>query len=146
MSGSANVVVVDASIAVKWVLTENGTVDARSLLAHWVATRLQPIAPSWFACEVANVVYRRAHAGEITLDGAKILLNTVLAIVALRDAPGSDAVRAIEMADRARQQTPYDACYLALAEREQCDYWTDDARFVKAAIPHFPQVKHLSSR
>lgn len=146
MSGTANVVVVDASIAVKWVLTEDGTADARSLLARWVAARLQPIAPSWFACEVANVVYRRARAGEITLDGAKILLNTVLAIVALRDAPGSDAVRAIEMADRVRQQTPYDACYLALAEREQCDYWTDDARFVKAAVSHFPQVRHLSNR
>ncbi len=146
MSGTANVVVVDASIAVKWVLTEDGTADARSLLAQWIVARLQPIAPSWFACEVANVVYRRARAGEMTLDGAKILLNTVLAIVALRDAPGSDAVRAIEMADSARQQTPYDACYLALAEREQCDYWTDDARFVKAAAPHFPQVKHLSNR
>ncbi len=146
MSISAGVVVVDASIAVKWVLTEDGTAEARSLLAYWVVARLQPIAPSWFACEVANVVYRRARAGEITLDGAKILLNTVLAIVALRDASGSDAVRAIEIADTAGQQTPYDACYLALAERERCNYWTDDARFVKAAAPHFPQVKHLSSQ
>ncbi|MHB8647054.1 MAG: type II toxin-antitoxin system VapC family toxin [Thermomicrobiales bacterium] len=146
MSSTAIVVVVDASVAVKWVLTEDGTAEARSLLARWVLARLQPIAPSWFACEVANVVYRRARAGEITLDGAKMLLNTVLAIVALHDAPGSDALRAMEMADTAGQQTPCDSCYLALAEREQCDYWTDDARFVKAAMPHFPQVRHLSGQ
>ncbi len=82
--------------------------------------------------------------GEITLHDAKTLLNTVLAIVALRDAPGSDAARAMEMADRTQQHTPYDSCYLALAERERCEYWTDDARFVKAAMPHFPQVKYLS--
>ncbi len=144
MSGTAHVVVVDASIAAKWVLTEDGTADARSLVAHWVAARLQPIASSWFVCEAANVVYRRARAGEITLDGAKILLNTVLAIVVLRDAPGNGAVRAIEIADTAQQQTLYDACYLALAEREQCEYWTDDARFAKAAMPYFPRVKHLS--
>lgn len=146
MSGTANVVVVDASVAVKWVLTEDGTAEARSLLTHWISARLQPIAPSWFACEVANVVYRHARSGAITLDGAKHALTTVFTIVALRDAPGSDAVRAIEMADSTRQQTPYDACYLALAEREQCEYWTDDARFVKAAMPYFPQVKHLRER
>lgn len=146
MSGAANVVIVDASVAVKWVLTEEGTAEARSLLARWVSARLQPIAPSWFACEVANVLYRRVRAGVIPLDGAKVLLNTLLAIVALRDAPGSDAMRAIEIADITGQPTSYDACYVALAERERCEYWTDDARFVKAAIPHFPQVKHLSDR
>ena len=146
MSAPAGVVVVDASVACKWVLNEEGTADAQSLLARWVAERLQPIAPSWFACEVANIVYRRARAGAITLDGAKTLLSTVLSIVVLRDAPGSDAARAIEMADTAQQQTPYDTCYLALAERERCEYWTDDARFAKAATPYFPQVKHLSQR
>lgn len=145
MSAPIRVVVVDASVACKWVLVEEGTADAQSLLARWVAARLQPIAPSWFACEVATVVYRRARVGMITLEGAKNALQAVLGIVALRDAPGSDAVRALEMADTTRQQTPYDACYLALAERAQCEYWTDDARFVNAAIPHFPRVKHLSN-
>src|SRR4051794_11522318 len=144
MSVPAGGVVVDASVACKWVLNEPETPRARSLLAQWVAAHLQPIAPSWFSCEVANVVYRRARAGEMTLSGAKTLLSTVLAIVALRDAPGSDAARAMEMADTAQQQTPYDACYLALAEREGCEYWTDDERFVRAAQPHFSQVKHLS--
>jgi predicted nucleic acid-binding protein len=144
MSAPAGVVVVDASVACKWVLAETGAVDAQSLLARWIAARLQPIAPSWFACEVANVLYRRARMGEIPLNGAKTLLNTILSIVALRDTPGSDAVRAIEMADRAGQQTPYDMCYLALAEREQCEYWTDDTRFVKAAVPYFPHVKLMS--
>lgn len=146
MNVPAGVVVVDASVACKWVLNEDGAAEAQTLLANWVAARLQPIAPSWFACEVANVLYRRVRMGEITLDGAKILLNTVLSIVSLYEAPGSDALRAIEMADRTGQQTPYDACYLALAERQQCEYWTDDARFVKAAVPYFPQVNHLSDR
>lgn len=68
----------------------------------------------------------------------------MLAVVALRDAPGSDAARAMEIADTAEQQTPYDACYLALAEREGCEYWTDDERLARAAQPHFSQVKHLS--
>jgi predicted nucleic acid-binding protein len=95
---------------------------------------------------VANVLYRRVRTGEMPLDGAKTLLTTVLSIVALRDMPGSDAVRAIEMADTTQQQTPYDACYLALAERERCEYWTDDGRFAKAAMPHCPYVKLLRDR
>lgn len=146
MSVPAGVVVVDASIACKWVLIEEGAADAQFLLARWVVARLQPIAPSWFASEVANVLYRRVRTGEIPLDGAKTLLTTVLSIVAVRDTPGSDAVRAIEIADSTGQQTPYDACYLALAERERCEYWTDDGRFVKAATPRFPYVKLLSGR
>ncbi len=146
MSGPAGFVVVDASIACKWVLNEPGTPQARALLETWVTARLQPGAPSWFACEVANVVYRHARVGTITLTGAKAALNAVLGIVTLRDTPGSEAIRAMEIASIARQQTPYDACYLALAEREGCEYWTDDDRFARATAPYFAQVRHLGGK
>lgn len=52
-------VVVDASIAVKWVVEEPGSEDARALLETWLAADMQPVAPSWLACEVSNILYQK---------------------------------------------------------------------------------------
>jgi predicted nucleic acid-binding protein len=51
-------IVVDASLAVKWVLIENWSVEARVQLAAWEDQHIRRIVPSWFACEIANVLYQ----------------------------------------------------------------------------------------
>lgn len=144
-STPASVAVVDASIAVKWVLAEEGTVEAQALLAGWLARGIQPIAPSWFSCEVANVLYQQTRRGAVTAPDGRELLRRVLAVVALVDAPTTDALRAYEIAGLTAQPTPYDCQYLALAERAGCEYWTDDARFVRGARPQFPHVRQLGT-
>lgn len=144
-SVSASVAVVDASVAVKWVLNEAGTIAAQTLLAGWLARGIQPIAPSWFACEVTNVLYQQTRRGTVTVPDGRELLRRVLAVVALVDAPAGDALRAYEIADLTAQPTPYDCQYLALAERVGCEYWTDDARFVRGAQSQFPHVRELGT-
>lgn len=139
-----NNVVVDASIAAKWFLTEEDSATARRLLIRWKTAKIRVIAPAWFACEVANIVHRRKMRGQLTVDDAREVLTSVLAEVVLVETPPADAIRALEIAYILAQQTPYDAQYLALAEREGCEYWTDDAKFVRAAAPHFPSVKPLA--
>lgn len=144
-SAPASVAVVDASVAVKWVITEAGTAEAQTLLADWLARGIQPIAPSWFSCEVANVLYQQARRGTVTAPDGRELLRRVLAVVALVDAPAADALRAFEIAGLTAQPTPYDCQYLALAERAGCEYWTDDARFVRGARLQFPRVRQLGT-
>lgn len=144
-SAPASVAVVDASVAVKWVLQEAETMEAQSLLADWLARGIQPIAPSWFACEVANVLYQQTRRGTVTVSDGRELLRRVLAVVALVDTPAADALRAYEIADRTAQPTPYDCQYLALAERAGCEYWTDDARFVRGVQLRFPHVRQLGT-
>jgi len=136
-------VVVDASIAAKWVVREPDSPAAAALLRGWLAGGMQPIAPTFLAIEVANVLHRQARAGVFTRAEAEEALRLVLATVALRDAPDRDTVRALQIADATGQATPYDALYLALAERAGCEYWTADARFVGTAAAQFPQVKQL---
>src|SRR3982074_700540 len=63
-------VVVDASIAVKWVVEEEGSEDARTLLGRWLEAGIQPLAPSWFTCEIANILYRKALRGDLTFEDA----------------------------------------------------------------------------
>jgi predicted nucleic acid-binding protein len=49
-------VVVDASIAIKWVIPEVHQAEALSLIATWNADGVDVVVPGWFACEIANVL------------------------------------------------------------------------------------------
>jgi predicted nucleic acid-binding protein len=53
MSGA---VVVDASVALKWVLAEQYSDVAANLLIHWTSTGVTMLAPSLFAFELTNVL------------------------------------------------------------------------------------------
>ena len=54
----ANHVVVDTSIAAKWVVPEHDSQLASDLLDGWLANGITLFAPSWFACEFTNVIYK----------------------------------------------------------------------------------------
>jgi len=143
VSSTPPYVVVDASIAAKWLLTEDGSNEARTLLRAWLASAMQPIAPDLFGTEIANIMHQQVRRGMVTHLDARELLRRVLAVVALVPMPVSDILRAFDIAALTGQQTPYDAQYLALAERVGGEYWTADARFVRGAQAVFPQVKAL---
>ena len=53
--------IVDASVAVKWLFTEEGAVESRQLLAH----RIVLYAPEFILTEVANVIWKKARRKEI---------------------------------------------------------------------------------
>jgi len=74
-------VVVDASIAVKWVIEEEGSDAARTLLRSWLTAGIQPIAPSWLTCEVANILYRKAMNGDVTFADALAAYDDLLPFV-----------------------------------------------------------------
>jgi predicted nucleic acid-binding protein len=125
-------VVVDASLAVKWVLRERHSAEAYALLEEWRAQQLQIVAPVVLASEVANALYKRVVRGDISL------------VKALRDftdlhrsgpqLQGDEWMyaRAMEMARMFGRPAAYDAQYLALAEREGCELWTADERLWNA--------------
>lgn len=140
MSGE---VVVDASVAVKWVVTEPLTREARDLLAGWLQTDVARLAPCWFACEVANVLYRRTVQGLLTLDDAGDALDDILAFVSLQTERAPLARRALAIAQLTARPTTYDAQYAALAEAEGCELWTADERFYNTARGSFPFVHWL---
>jgi len=62
MNGS---VVIDASLAVKWLVNEVHTERALSLARTWARAGIQPVAPYLMPVEVANALYRRALRGDI---------------------------------------------------------------------------------
>jgi predicted nucleic acid-binding protein len=126
-------VVVDANIALKWVLTEADSQVAQALLAEWKKKKLAVFVPALLPYEVTNILYREVRAGRITFDIARDGINLILRTVSL-DFSRDSALnfRAMALANRFDLPATYDAHYLALAELKDCPLWTADTRMWRA--------------
>ncbi len=130
-------VVVDASLAVKWLVKEIHTEKAVALARSWASSDVQPAAPYLMPVEVANALHRRVVRGELSSDAAILLLDGLLESgIELREPFGLHR-KAVELAGRLKQDAVYDAHYLALAVALECELWTADERFYRAAAPAF---------
>ncbi|KRA68486.1 hypothetical protein ASD89_16765 [Caulobacter sp. Root656] len=114
--------VVDASVALKWVLAEPGQDAADALLDEDL------IAPSLWLLEAANALWRRSLRGELSAGEAEErlseLFNAPVTSIPIED----DLSMAAALAQRLGHPV-YDCLYLALAVREQTQVVTADRRF-----------------
>jgi predicted nucleic acid-binding protein len=119
-------VVIDASVALKWVLVEPDSDLAVALLDQDL------IAPAFWLIEAANALWRRGQQGQITAD------QVTDRIVELRNAPVSSPVVDDDLLAAASLALElghpiYDCLYLAMAIRENAVVVTADRRFRDAA-------------
>lgn len=138
-----NPVVVDASIAAKWIFPEIDSSVALLLRAHWIRQGLQPVAPNWFLCEVANIALRRVRAKEVSLSDALRDFREMVRFITTHPLDGSLSARAVELALEHGQGAVYDSHYLALAEQLDCELWTADEEFWKATHSTGSRVRWL---
>ena len=112
--------VVDASVAVKWVLWEAGSAEALAL------TSQDLIAPPLLRVECANALWSAHRRGEITGAEAQAKLNDLVSGgVEFREADMAEALRlALQLA-----HAVYDCVYLALARVEGVAMVTADEKF-----------------
>ena len=120
--------VVDASVAAKWLVVEQGTVEARRLLANGIALH----APDFILIETANVIWKKARRREI-VDSRPYFeeLARLGDVIALSPSSGlldRAAAIAIEI-----DHPVYDCLYLACAEVEGAPLVTADRRLRDAA-------------
>ena len=136
-------VVIDASLAVKWIVNEIDSDKADALARTWAKSGVRPHGPYLLPVEVSNALYKRVTRGDITLDQASRLLRVFLASGVDLLEPTDLHVRATELASILNQTTVYDSHYLALAELLSCDLWTADQRFYRASAQRFPAVRWI---
>jgi predicted nucleic acid-binding protein len=115
-------IVIDASVALKWVLDEPGNDAADALLDE------ELIAPALWLLEAASALWRRARRGEITNEEAKERL-TELYNAPVASTPIEDDIQAALALAQALGHPVYDCLYLALAIRENTHVVTADGRF-----------------
>ena len=122
--------VVDASVAVKWLIAEDDSEAARELVASGEDLH----APRLMACEVANALWRKARLSEIERGDAGAMLAAVQDMPVrwgADEAVCADAVRIAQVLDR----PVYDCVYLALAHRIGAAVVTADLRFANVLAP-----------
>jgi predicted nucleic acid-binding protein len=114
--------VIDASIAVKWVVEEEGTAEALAL-----RRKAKLIAPDLLVPECANIFWKKVQRKELTLDeadlAARLLQGADLELVPMR--PLLDAATKLAIA---LDHPAYDCIYLALAIERDCRFVTADGR------------------
>ena len=133
-------VVVDASLAVKWLVEEDDSDKAHTALESWVSRDVTRIAPFLMPFEVANALHRRTLRGELNVgDSTRMIARLLGSRLELHNPPDLH-VRALQLASQLKQGAAYDAHYLALAEIVGCELWTADERFYRAASPSIDNV------
>ena len=136
--------VVDCSAAFKWYVSEPESAKALRLRDDARAGVHELIAPDHFPIEVANALLLAERRGRIAPGDFQLHLADLLAeLPGLVTAPPL-LVRAGEIA-LARRSSRYDCLYVALAERENCEFVTADAQMVRDLRPHFPFIVPLIS-
>lgn len=139
-------IIIDASIATKWIVPEHDSQQASILLTEWKRNEYTLLAPVLFVYEITNILYRKALAGDIAYeDIAPGLINILSNSVELDKSTDKQlSLRAIELAHQFRLLATYDAHYLALAEREGCEFWTADTRLWRAVRDKLEWVHTLA--
>lgn len=124
--------VVDASVAVKWLVDEKYSREASKLLATGVTL----LAPELLFAEATNALWAMCRRGDIDRDA----LSDAVAL--LRRAPVVTPVPMRELASAAARLSAdldhptYDCFYLALALHEQHPVVTADSRFLEKVRKH----------
>jgi len=142
----SDVVVVDASLALKWVLAEPDSNTAVMLLDRWTDEGISVIAPALFTYEVTNTLYRQVVAGKLAYEEAKQGLTDLFSVgVLVKFSQYEDvSTQAMEFAHQLNLPATYDAHYLALALHENCEYWTADKRLWNIVKGKFSWVRWFS--
>ena len=132
-------VIVDVSVAIKWVVDEAGSLAARRLVAEE-----QLSAPDLMFVECANVLRTKVRRGEL----APILAREALRVIdaaPIRSIPGRPHVAAAQAIALELDRSVYDCLYLAIAIAEYAVMVTADARFAIAVQAHPVYAGHLKT-
>lgn len=138
------VLVVDASVALKWVVTEEGSDEASMLLSQLADEDLKLIAPEHLIGEVANGLRKRVGQGTVGVDDALAALDAIAALGVEFFGGQERWLRSLDAALE-WELTTYDALYVLLALDLQAELITADRRLAHSAQMRSLPVRSLIS-
>jgi predicted nucleic acid-binding protein len=135
--------VVDCSVAAKWVLAAPGEVDAFRLLDEQARGELSLIAPDVLLMEFASLIAKRTRRKQMPAaqgyQAFRLMEESELRLFETRPLLG----RALDLALR-NQMSLWDCVYLALAIQQNCPMITADHRLFKAGKGRHPAIRLLN--
>ena len=117
--------VIDASIAIKWVVDEDGTSEALAL-----RKKGKLIAPDSLVAECANVLWKKVQRSELLEEeahlAARLLQHAEIELLPMRSLLETATRISIEI-----NHPAYDCMYFALAVGNNCEFVTADEHFAR---------------
>lgn len=107
--------VVDASVAVKWLLDEEDSGKAEALLSEFAFNLL---APDFIYHEVANAIWKNIKFGNLLPENGLKAINYFLNFTQLQTINSNDiSAMALDMCIRFNHRSIYDFIYVSLAKQ-----------------------------
>lgn len=120
-----NTVVIGASIAIKWVIEEDGTAQALAL-----RQRARVMAPELLVAECANILSKKVRLREISEQEARLAAR-LLQAAAIEFVPTQSLMESATRIAIELDHPAYDCLYLALAIERNALFVTTDGRFLR---------------
>jgi len=136
--------VLDASVAVKWVLEESGREASLALLDSYEAGVEHFIAPRTIREEVASALSKRCRRGELASRQAQAAFQFLELRMPVLIDDEQLVGEALDLSLR-HQLSLWECLYLAVAIRHRCNVITADRRFFRAAKQHYPFMTLLGA-
>lgn len=128
MAGKAPLVVVDASVVVKWFVDEENSSDAIHLRDDYVARLIDVASVELLPFEVLNALRYAPGIGEIDLKSVSTSLDAYQ--LSLEELRGDLAYRCIQNSLRYGISI-YDSSYLSLGELKEIPVYTADEKLIR---------------
>jgi predicted nucleic acid-binding protein len=139
--------VVDASVALKWVLFEEFTDQARALYEAALTAHRPFLVPPHFFSEVTSSLYQRTRTREparhLTEAEAHEALVRFSRFRVQPAAPERLYEQAFGFAREHQLASLYDSIYVVLAQMIDITLWTADQRLFNTASPVAPWVRWI---
>ncbi len=146
---TAGPAVVDASVAVKWIITAEVYAEQAGLLyLHASLGAVQLYGPPHLKGEVANALLQRVRTREtvrqLTVDEAREALDVFLDIYVEVQTPSNLYEEALSFALTHGLPSIYDSIYVVLARELGTELWTADQRLLRAVGGVAPWVRSIA--
>lgn len=139
----ASLYVVDASVVIKWVLTEPGWQQAWTLKQAAARRDIVLLAPDFCLNEAANALWKRCRLrGEISEEEAAAGLR-LISLTLGELAPSAVLIEQALQLALAFRHPVYDCVYVALALREDCQLITADRHLLQQLAPALGHITAL---
>ncbi len=137
--------VIDASVALKWQFKDESETEASmQMLTDFIEGKVSIFSPTLFIYEVVSAIHIAISRNRITENEGIEIIRDILGIgVVLADFSGLEE-NTLHIARRYKRSV-YDCAYLALAQKEGCNFYTGDKRLFNSLKNRLPLVKWIGN-
>ena len=136
MASARTALVIDASVAIKWVVGEAGAEDATALQSF------RCVAPDLLVPECTNILWKKVRRSELSLDearyAARLLAQAGIDLLPMRRLMEHALTLAVAL-----DHPAYDCLYMSLAASLDCPFVTADKTLCNKVRAHDPAARIL---